>query len=140
MKVRDIMTEHPTCATADQSLAEAARMMKECDCGAIPVVEDQASRHPLGIITDRDIVIRGIAAGRHPDQTPVESCMTRSLVTVSPDQDVKECVKRMEKHQVRRLLVVESQGVIGLVAQAHIARHTGKSLAGEVVQGISEDR
>jgi CBS domain-containing protein len=140
MKVRDIITEHPTCATADQTLADAARMMKECDCGAIPVVEDQASRRPLGIITDRDIVIRGIAEGRQPSSTAIQNCMTKSLVTASPDDDLDECAKLMEKHQVRRILVVENDAVAGIVAQAHIARNASRSTAGNMVQEISEDR
>ena len=140
MKVRDLMTEHPTCATADQSLADAARMMKECDCGAIPVVEDQASRRPLGIITDRDIVIRGIAEGLQPATTAIQSCMTKSLVTVGLDEDLDDCVKLMERHQVRRILVVDDDAVAGIVTQAHIARNASKSIAGDMVQEISEDR
>lgn len=140
MKVRDIMTENPACATTDQTLVEAARMMKECDCGAIPVVEDRASLRPLGIITDRDIVIRGIAEGAEPSTAAIASCMSKSPVTVSPDDDLEDCVKLMEKHQVRRILVVEDESVKGIVTQAHIARNAGISTSGEVLQEISEDR
>ena len=76
--------------------------------------EDQASRRPLGIITDRDIVIRGIAAGKHPDETRVEECMSKSLVTVGPEDDLKDCTELMEKHQVRRIPVLDDNKLLTL--------------------------
>lgn len=141
MKVSEIMTHDPACATPDQNLIEVSRIMKDCDCGALPVVEDLASKKPLGIVTDRDIVIRGLAEEKDPFNTAIESCMTRSLVTVSPEDKVEECISKMERHQVKRILVVDANGsVAGIVVQAHIARNVGKKETGELVQDISESR
>jgi CBS domain-containing protein len=138
MKVSEIMTPDPVCAIRENSLVEVARMMKEYDCGAIPVVENQANRKPVGIVTDRDLAIRGLAEAKDPLVNTVESCMTPSLVSVRPEDDVEECVKLMEKHQLRRIVVVDHQGaVVGLVVQAHIARSLGKKEAGEMLQDIS---
>jgi CBS domain-containing protein len=138
MKVQDIMTHDPVCCTPDNTLVEVAKMMKDCDCGAIPVVQDQASRKPAGIITDRDIAIRAVAAGKDPSRTLAEECMSKSLVTVSPEEDLDECIRLMEKNKIRRVLAVDSQGsVTGIIVQAQIARSTDKSRTGEVVQDIS---
>jgi len=141
MQVKDIMTVDPECSTPEETLAQAAKRMKDCDCGAIPVVENQAARKPVGIITDRDIVIRAVAEDKNPAKTKVSECMTKSLITVSPEDDVQEVLRRMEQRQVRRILVVDSQGsVAGIVVQAQIARKVDKSKSGEVLQDISQPR
>jgi CBS domain-containing protein len=138
MKVQDIMTHDPACCTPETTLIEVAKMMKNCDCGAIPVVEDEASRKPAGIITDRDIVVRALAADRNPSKTRASECMTKSLVTVSPEDDLDECIRLMEKNKVRRILVVDNRGsVVGITVQAQIARSVDKSRTGEVLQDIS---
>lgn len=141
MKVRDIMTRNPACCTPEDTLVDAARLMKINDCGAIPVIEDEENRKPAGIITDRDIVVRGLAADMDPMETSVADCMTRSLVAVQSDEDVEECVRLMEEHQLRRILVIDNEGsVIGIVTQAQIAMNVDSSLAGEMVEDISERR
>jgi CBS domain-containing protein len=141
MKVRDIMTRNPACCTPEDTLVDAARLMKINDCGAIPVIEDEENRKPAGIITDRDIVVRGLAADMDPLETTVEDCMTRSLVAVQSDEDVEECVRLMEEHQLRRILVIDNDGsVIGIVVQAQIALNVDSALAGEMVEDISEKR
>jgi CBS domain-containing protein len=141
MKVREIMTRNPACCTPEDTLVDAARLMKINDCGAIPVIEDEENRKPAGIITDRDIVVRGLAADMDPLETTVEDCMTRSLVAVQSDEDVEECVRLMEEHQLRRILVIDNDGsVIGIVVQAQIALNVDSTLAGEMVEDISEKR
>jgi CBS domain-containing protein len=141
MKVRDIMTRNPACCTPEDTLVDAARLMKINDCGAIPVIEDEENRKPAGIITDRDIVVRGLAADMDPLETSVEDCMTRSLVAVQSDEDVEECVRLMEEHQLRRILVIDNDGsVIGIVVQAQIALNVDSTMAGEMVEDISEKR
>src|SRR5690606_21228798 len=141
MKVNEIMTHDPVYCTPESMLTEIAGMMKECDCGAIPVVENEASRKPLGIITDRDIVIRALAEGKDPSRTAVESCMTRSLVTGRPDDSVEECVPLMEEHQIRRIPVVDDQEALtGMVVQAHIARNASTEETGELVQDVLKPR
>lgn len=139
MKVAEIMERHPACCTEDDNLVDVARMMKEHDCGAIPVVEDQATLIPVGIITDRDIVVRALAADLDPMSTKVEECMTRSLVTVQAEEDVEECVRLMEQHQLRRILVVDERGAVtGIVVQAQIALNVNPTLAGEMIEDISQ--
>lgn len=138
MKVQDIMTHDPACCTPETTLIEVAKMMKDCDCGAIPVIEDEASRKPAGIITDRDIVVRALAADKNPSNTRASECMSKSLVTVSPEDDLDECIRLMEKNKVRRILVLDNRGsVVGITVQAQIARSADKSRTGEVVQDIS---
>jgi CBS domain-containing protein len=139
MKVSDIMTHDPVCCTPENSLVEVAKMMKECDCGALPVVQDQAGKKPAGIITDRDMVVRAMADAKDPFLTTVAECMTKSLVTVAPEDDVDECIRLMEKHQVRRILAVNDQNeVVGIVAQAQVALNSSKKQAGEMIQDISK--
>jgi CBS domain-containing protein len=139
MKVSDVMSPDPVCCIPENSIVEVAKMMKDCDCGAIPVVKDQAGRKAAGIVTDRDLVVRAIAEAKDPLLTQVEACMTRSTVTVHPEDDLDECATLMKKHQIRRILVVDGQGAVtGIVTQAQIARNMDEEETGEVVQGISE--
>jgi CBS domain-containing protein len=139
MKVSDIMTSDPACGVGENSLVEIAKLMKDCDCGSLPIVENEASRKPLGIITDRDIVVRALAEGKDPFLTHAEECMTPSTISARPDEDIEECMRLMEKNQVRRIVVVDSRGsVVGLVSQGQIARAMGKEEAGELLQEISK--
>jgi CBS domain-containing protein len=87
MQIREIMSEDIACCTPDTSIRDAARMMEEWDCGAIPVVESEKDHHLAGIITDRDIVVRCIATRSDPEITPVEDIMTRELVYCYDDED-----------------------------------------------------
>jgi CBS domain-containing protein len=138
MKIKEIMTENPICCVRDTSLEEVARMMVENDCGAIPVVEDQEGWKPVGIITDRDITCRAVAEGRNPLEMTAEEVMTLSPVTVSEDASVEECIREMETHQLRRVLVVNAdQGCSGIVSLADIALHTGEKEVVEVVEEVS---
>lgn len=138
MKVKEIMTENPICCEGETSLEEVARMMVENDCGAIPVVQDQDSWKPIGIITDRDIATRAVAQGRNPLELTAEECMSPSPVTIGPDFEIGECLREMEEHQIRRILVVDDNGgCCGIVALADIALHTGEKEAGEVVEEVS---
>ena len=139
MRVREIMTADPTCCTPDAALEKAARMMVELDCGAIPVVDDEQNRMPLGIITDRDIVCRAVAQGRNPLEMKVRECMSESPATVPDDLSVEECCEVMERAQVRRIPVVDDRGrLCGIVSQADIALRTpDDSLVADVVERCS---
>src|SRR3954468_6891634 len=138
MRVNDIMTENPVCCVGETNLEEVSRMMVENDCGAIPVVEDQEHWKPIGIITDRDIVCRAVAEGRNPLEMTAEECMTPSPVTVTPITPIQECIELMEKHQLRRILVVEENGsCCGGFAKADIARHADNKETAEVVEEVS---
>jgi CBS domain-containing protein len=138
MRVKDIMTENPICCVPGTSLEEVARMMVENDCGAIPVVEDQENWRPIGIVTDRDITARAVAEGRNPLDLTAGDCMTPDPVTIGEDADVEECIALMEKHKLRRILVLDEKGSCsGIVALADIARNSNEEETGEVVEEVS---
>jgi CBS domain-containing protein len=139
MKVDAIMTRNPSCCTPDTKLTEVARLMQECDCGEIPVVESEASGRPVGVVTDRDIVIKTIAKGKNPLELKARDCMTTPAVTVKAEASVDEIKKVMEDHQIRRVLVVDGTGrCIGIVSQADIALHASKGDTAEIVKEVSK--
>src|SRR5919198_2872934 len=134
--IRDVMTSNPCTIDADKSVAYAAKMMKDEDVGLAPIVEDDKL---IGMLTDRDIAIRVVAEGRDPDQVTVREVASKQVVTIDPQQDLDEALRIMAKHQVRRLPVVEEDGrLVGVVAQADIAREGDAGQTGELVQEISE--
>ena len=139
MFVKEIMTENPACCTSDSNLQEVAKMMLDNDCGAIPVVEDNNHKRPIGVVTDRDITIRTVAKGDNPLNMTAKSVMTKNVYTVTPETSVEECVNLMETHQVRRVPVVDADGnCIGMVAQADIALKAKDSEAEEMVEEVSK--
>jgi CBS domain-containing protein len=134
--IRDLMTSNPTTIEADKTVVDAAKLMRDEDAGLIPIVEGQKL---TGTITDRDIAIQVVATGKDPQSTSVSDVMTTRLVTVDPDQDLDEALRLMAQNQVRRLPVVEEDGkLVGIVAQADIAKHGSDEKTGEVVQQISQ--
>jgi CBS domain-containing protein len=138
MKVRDVMTEHPICGAPDTPLQELAGLMAEHDCGEIPIVDGQTSR-PVGVVTDRDIVVRVLAKGRNALEMVARDCMSTPVVTVSPDASVEDCCQTMEAHQIRRVPVVDKDGsCIGIVSQADVALKASGAKAAEVVKEVSK--
>lgn len=135
MKVKDIMTSDPATVGPNDLVAQAATLMKQEDCGAIPVVRDNSL---IGIITDRDITIRAVAAGRDPKTTKVSEVMSADPITVGPDDDVSEAASIMAKSQIRRLPVVEKGKLLGIVVTAQLARREKASDVGETIKEISE--
>jgi CBS domain-containing protein len=134
-RVREVMTKNPRTCAADAAVIEAARLMKQEDVGSVPIVEDG---HLVGTLTDRDIVIRVIAEGRDPQSTKIRDVASHDLVTIDPDQDLDEALHLMAQHQVRRLPVVEEDGeVVGMLAQADVAREGDEQQVGETVEQIS---
>ncbi|HMJ24384.1 MAG TPA: CBS domain-containing protein [Pyrinomonadaceae bacterium] len=139
MQVREVMTPDPACCTADTPLPTVARMMIESDCGEIPVVDNKSSKVPVGVVTDRDIVCRTIANGLNPLELTAADCMTKPVVTVTPDMSLEECTQIMEEKRIRRIPVVDERGsCCGIVALADIALQTGKRVAGEIIKEVSE--
>lgn len=134
-QVRQAMTPVVRTASPMQSLVEAARLMRTEDAGSIPVVEDNRL---VGIVTDRDITIRGIAEGVDPKTTTVADVASSEVVTVSPDQDLDEALTMMARHQVRRLPVVEDGNLVGILAQADVAIEAKEKETGEMLEGISQ--
>ena len=132
--VRDAMTGDPRSIGASASVVEAARLMREQHIGSLPVTEEERL---VGMITDRDITTRVVAESAAPETTSVEVVYSRDLISVEPDHDLDEALRLMARHQVRRLPVVESGRLVGMVAQADIALKENER-AGELVGAISE--
>jgi len=129
------MTPNPSSIEATQTVADAARLMRDEDVGMTPVVD---GGRLVGSLTDRDIAIRVVAEGRDPQSTSVQEIASTGLVTLDPEQDLDEAIRLMSEHQVRRLPVVEDDGrLVGVVAQADIAREGDDSETGQMVQNIS---
>jgi len=139
MTVLDVMAKSPAVATMETAIGEIARMMAEQDCGAIPVVESKDAPKPIGIITDRDIVIRLVAEGKNPLDAQARDAMTNSVATVSPGMSLEVAANVMEQNQVRRVPVVDDNGnIIGIVSQADIALNAPEQTA-ELLREVSED-
>ena len=139
MQVKEVMTANPACCTLDSRLPEVARMMVDNDCGEIPVVENNESKNPVGVVTDRDIVVRTVAKDKNPLELTAADCMTKPIVSVTPDTPVEECCRIMQEKQIRRVPVVDASGALcGIVALADIALQARSGVAGEVVKEVSE--
>jgi CBS domain-containing protein len=133
----DIMSTDPICCAPTASLREVAEKMVEFDCGEIPVCDERGK--PIGVVTDRDIVCRFVAKGHDPLRGRAEDCMSEPVVTASPDMTLEDCTRLMEQYQVRRLPVVDDEGVCcGIVAQADLARRGTRDATAEVVERVSE--
>ena len=134
--IRDVMTSKPCTIDADKSVAYAAKMMRDEDVGLAPIVEGDKL---IGMLTDRDIAVRVAAQGRDPEQVKVRDVASKKLVTIDPQQDLDEALRIMAKHQIRRLPVVEEDGrLVGVVAQADIAREGDDKKTGALVEEISQ--
>jgi CBS domain-containing protein len=133
--IREVMTPSPETVEAGATAVEAARLMKRADAGMIPVVQDQRL---VGTVTDRDIAIRVVAEGRDANATTVGEIASKDVVTIGPDQDIAEALGLMASNQVRRLPVVEGDTLIGVVAQADVARNADERRVGETLEQISQ--
>ncbi len=138
MRVQDVMTPDPACATKDTSLTDVARMMQEDDTGVIPVLDKVPDGKLIGMVTDRDIVLRTLANGEDPYQMAAGDIMSAPAVSVSPDDDMEKCLRLMEEHQIRRVPVANQSGrCVGIVSQADLARQNPEQTA-RVVKKVSE--
>ncbi|HEU0105043.1 MAG TPA: CBS domain-containing protein [Vicinamibacteria bacterium] len=138
MKVKDVMTMSVECVRPETTLQEAAAKMKSLNVGSLPVCE---SDRPIGIVTDRDIVIRAIAEGRDPRTGRVPEVMTADVVSVPNMADVKAAARLMRDRQIRRIVVVDSdQRVVGIVSLGDIAVDTRDyKMSGDVLEKVSKD-
>ncbi len=137
MKARDVMTSDPECVTPESSLQQAARLMRDGGFGAVPVVRDTTNREVIGIITDRDIAIRHVAEG-HTSSCAVRDHMTSDIQLVRPDDDLDDVEDLMADEQIRRVPVVdENDSLIGMIAQADVARRGDSDDVGKTVKDIS---
>jgi CBS domain-containing protein len=138
-KITDVMTPIPQCCTPDDSIIEVARVMEQHDVGVVPIIESQDTRRVVGVITDRDIVLRVVAQGRDPNEiVSLRDFMTNEIVSVRPDADLLQAEECMKEHQIRRVLVVdENNCIVGIVTMADLARATGDTQLGDTEKAIT---
>ena len=134
-QIRDLMSENPSTCEPSTTVVEAAKVMAREDVGPIPVVE---GGRLIGVVTDRDLVVRVLAEERDPQGTTVAEIATTDVVTVAPDASLDEALRLLAQNQVRRLPVVEGDRLVGILAQADVARHAEEIETGEVVEEISK--
>ncbi len=136
----DVMTRNPVCAQPEDTVVNVARLMKEKDIGPVPIVEDKISKKLLGIVTDRDLAIKVVAAGRDPKTTLVKDVMTKVVITCRADDDIETTLDAMSQNQLRRILVVDDGNMlVGIIAQADVAtRMDEPEKTAEVVKEISQ--
>ena len=135
MNIRDVMTPNPRCVSPTDSIQAAARIMRDEDTGAVPVVENG---RPVGIVTDRDIVVRAVAENSERNR-PVRDIVTSSLVEATPDMSTREAAELMSEHQVRRLPVVENDRLVGIVSIGDLAvKDSNDKRIGDALQDISQ--
>lgn len=118
MKVKDIMTKNVAYINPDSTVTEAAQLMQKHNVGSIPVCD---SSGVIGVVTDRDIVVRNVAHGTNPQTTQVRNVMTSKVTTVTPDTDVNQLTSIMATNQIRRIPVVDKNTLVGIVALGDLA-------------------
>jgi CBS domain-containing protein len=134
---QDIMTEQPVCCAPEETVQQAAGLMKEQNVGSLPVCD--SGKRLAGIITDRDIALKVVAEGRDPRNTPIRDVMTTEVFTCRPQDSLEDALQTMRKQQVRRIPIVDQdRRVVGIIAQADIAtRLRAPDKTAEVVAEIS---
>lgn len=133
---REIMTADAVCVGENETLADAARKLRDLDVGSMPICGDDERLQ--GMLTDRDIVVRAIAEGLDPSTTVAAELAQGKPVTIGADDDVSEALATMKEHKVRRLPVIDGHRLIGMLSQADIARNLPDDRVGDLVEYISE--
>ncbi|SKC75936.1 CBS domain-containing protein [Maledivibacter halophilus] len=137
MKVKDLMTTNVRTADVNASLPEVAQSMKTLDVGSIPICDN--NRNVVGMVTDRDIVLRSVAEGSNVENVRAQDVMSTEVVSVSPDTDVHEAADIMAQNQIRRLPVVENGRIVGIVAIGDFAtQNIYVNEAGDALSDISK--
>ena len=139
-KCRDVMTKDPASCEPGDAIGKVAGLMKQEDVGSVPVVESAETGRLVGIVTDRDLVVKVLAEGREADTATVKDAMTRNPASCREDDDLDQALKLMKERQVRRMPIVDGSGrLAGIIAQADVATRVNKdSKTGELVEAISE--
>jgi CBS domain-containing protein len=136
MRVSDVMSTDVETVRPDQMVRDAARFMLQADAGSIPVTE---GNRLVGMITDRDIAVRGVALGYGPE-TPVSELMTSGIVSAHADELIEEAARKMGEAQVRRLPVIDhDQRLVGIVSLGDLARETDEETASQALEGVSAE-
>lgn len=135
--VRDIMTADPVTCSMNDNLGQVAKAMKTHGCGALPVVDDASPSQPRGIVTDRDIVMRMVAADINPLKMKAADVMTGGALLVDADAPVEDALDVMRSYQVRRVIVIDKTGACcGIVALSDVAHHLNADTVGTVVKHV----
>ncbi len=135
MEVKEVMTSNVRLATPDQSISESARLMAECDSGVIPVYQDDRL---VGMVTDRDIVVRAVANNLSPN-TPVREVMSQEVLYCYEDEDIEQVAKNMAKNQIRRLPVLNrDKRLVGIVSIGDLSKSARPHATGEAIAEISK--
>ncbi|HLO29672.1 MAG TPA: CBS domain-containing protein [Anaerolineales bacterium] len=139
-KCSEVMTKNPVCCLPNDSVAKAAELMQGEDIGSIPVIENEQSRKLVGIVTDRDLALKIVAAALDAKSTRVEVVMTRKVVTCLASDDLQKALDAMAEHQLRRIPVVDNNNkIVGIIAQADVATRADQpEKTAEMVKEISQ--
>jgi CBS domain-containing protein len=132
---RDIMHTGAECISKSQTLQHAARQMRDLDVGALPICGDDGRL--LGIVTDRDIVVKCIASGVDPGTVTASQLTQAEPVAIGPAADVDEVLQLMQENQIRRLPVIDNQRVVGMISEADLARNLPEQAVGQFVEAIT---
>jgi len=135
LKVREAMAKTVSSARKNERIVDIAKKMKQEDAGFIPIVEDGGKL--IGVVTDRDIVIRCIASGHNPESDTVEHCMTQQTITISPEDDIDQAARKMESEEIRRLAVTENGRLVGVLSHGNVVQATGGKTAEKVTEGVT---
>jgi CBS domain-containing protein len=132
---RDVMTQNAECVGENETVLDAARRLADLNVGAVPICgEDNRLK---GMLTDRDIVVKVLAAGKDPASTRAGELGAGKPVTIGADDSIEDALHTMSQHQVRRLPVIDGHDLVGIVSQADIARNLDEEKTGELVEAIS---
>lgn len=135
-RARDIMSPGADYLKEDATVAEAAKQLAEASVGAVPVCD--ADGHLRGMVTDRDLVVEVVAAGKMPGDTKLIDLIRGEVVTIGADDSIDEAISTMREHKVRRLPVIDGERLVGMLSQADLARACSPEQVGQLVEAISE--
>ncbi|GAB4098468.1 CBS domain-containing protein [Sinomonas halotolerans] len=135
-KVKDLMTPDAECIGERDTLRHAAERLRTLDVGSLPICGE--NRKIIGMLTDRDIVVKCIAEGGDPDTVFAGDLAQQRLYYIDSEATVEDAISVMSEHQVRRLPVIHDHRLVGIISQADIARHYAEERVGHLVEGISE--
>lgn len=137
MKAKELMTPTPKVCTSDDRIVDVARMMRDYDVGSLPVVENSGTNRLIGIITDRDIVVKCLAVGGDPKRTTAGELAQGTPVTVSADTDIRDVMRKMEEHQIRRVPIIDDhRRLVGMISEADLARNLPEKEVGRFVEAV----
>jgi CBS domain-containing protein len=136
----DIMTANPICCLPTDSVKKVAEIMLRENLGPIPVIDNDGSRKVIGILTDRDLVLKIIAEGCDAEKTKVESIMTRKVISCRADDNIQKAINSMSEHQLRRVIVVDKENkILGIISQADVATRANEpQKTAEMVKDVSQ--